>query len=106
MRAFEGLVQVQIGQSRSEVALRLIQDELSKAPDFIELRVLLARTAARVGNLDLAVVQYKQLVAKNPGVPDWYLPLGEALRARGDFAGALGSLKPLGGWRPKMPGSP
>ena len=89
LRALEGLVQAQVGQSRSDTALLLIQEELSKTPDSVELRVLLARTAAQSGNVDLAIKQYQQLVERNRGVTDWYLPLGEALRARGDYPSAL-----------------
>ena len=89
LRPLEGLLAAQIEQKRSDSALRVLDQELAKAPDSIPLRALLAGTAMRTGNLELAIEQYRQLAVRQPGKGEPYLQLGEALRAGGNYAEAL-----------------
>jgi tetratricopeptide (TPR) repeat protein len=101
LRPLEGLLAAQIEQKRSDSALRVIDRELAKAPDSIPLRTLLAGTAMRTGNLDLAIEQYRQVAVRQPGIGEPYLQLGEALRAGGDYEQALVEFQKAGQLSPK-----
>jgi tetratricopeptide (TPR) repeat protein len=101
LRPLEGLLAAEIEQKRSDNALRVIDQELAKTPDSIPLRTLLAGTAMRTGNLDLAIEQYRQVAVRQPGIGEPYLQLGEALRAGGDYEQALVEFQKAGQLSPK-----
>jgi tetratricopeptide (TPR) repeat protein len=83
-----GLIEVLTTQQQYDPALGLLRDEIAKAPDRNDLRVVYANTAARANKLDVAETEFRQLLTKNPKSADLHLRLGDVLRLKGDFNAA------------------
>src|SRR5579871_634565 len=96
-RGLMGIVETDMAQSKSEDALTLLQTEAEKAPNRLEFRVALAKTAVRVGKFDLAIQEYqKVLAALDKNSRDrggLYLQLGETYRRKGDDVSAIAALE-------------
>lgn len=102
LRAVSGLVEVAFGRQKPEEAARIAWADL-KAAEAPELtRPWAAGVAARAGQFDLAIEQYKRAIAKNPNDPNLYLALGEVERRKGDGDAARKSLERA---RDQAPGS-
>jgi tetratricopeptide (TPR) repeat protein len=103
LRPIEGLLTAQVEQQQFDSALGLIRAELAKAPESTQLRRLLAQTALRAGNKELAIEQFKQALSRNPQDVDIYLEFGEALRAMGNYQEALAQFDKAYQMAPKDP---
>lgn len=83
-RALNGLVELFLAQNQPAKAVELVSQEVAKRPDSFDARLLLANTAARVGNAELAVSEYNTLISRNPHSEDLRLRLSEFYFQRGD----------------------
>jgi Flp pilus assembly protein TadD len=83
------MVEAEIAQKQPERAMRTIEQEMARQPQSEALRGLLAATALRTGNADLAIAQYQRLVAEHPRAGQLYFGLGEAFRSKGQYPEAL-----------------
>ncbi len=90
-RSLAGLIEVLTIQQQGDAALNLLRAEITKAPDRTDLHLVYANTAARSNRLDIAETEFRQLVAKTPKSGDLNIRLGDVLRMKGDFDGALAS---------------
>lgn len=93
MRSLEGLVDTFVFQNRFDQAYGLLQQNLDKAPNSVQLRLLLAQTAGRAGNLNLAEEQYQRVLKDDPKSGSSYLSLAEIALLRGDLAAAIVKLE-------------
>jgi tetratricopeptide (TPR) repeat protein len=91
LRPVEGLVQLYVAQRQFDKALKLLEDELKKAPDSRPLHLLMAATAVQAGKLDLASSQYEWLRSDDPKSGLAYASLGDIYGLKGDLKSALES---------------
>ena len=103
LRPVEGLIQLYAEQRQVEKSLRLLEGELKLAPESRLVHLLLAATAARAGQLDLAIEHYKWLQSKDPGFVQTYASLGDIYRFKGDINGALATYERARGIAPNDP---
>ncbi|HBY59517.1 MAG TPA: hypothetical protein DEH78_06815 [Solibacterales bacterium] len=89
LRALRGLVEAYIAQNQSARAMSLLQEEVRRNPQSNNLRTVLASTAARVGNLDLAIAEYEKLAKVFTNSSEIYLQLGVLYSRKGDTQTAL-----------------
>jgi tetratricopeptide (TPR) repeat protein len=91
-RGMLGLVETFMVQNKPDEALKVVQVESDKAPNRVDLLVLLGNTAARAGKFDLAIQVFNRVlgqVDKGRAQGDIYLRLGEVYRRKGDFNSAV-----------------
>ena len=96
-RGLVGLVETDMAQNKSEDALALLQAESDKAPNRVDLRVSLAKTAERVGKYDMALAEFQKALNAIPkesrGRGQLYMEVGEVYRRKGDDASAIDALQ-------------
>jgi tetratricopeptide (TPR) repeat protein len=88
-RGLLGTVEAMVSQKQYAQALQLINAELEKNPQRLDLRGALAQTAYRSGNYSLAITEYNKLLEKNPKDTLLLMRKAEAQRASGDLQGAI-----------------
>src|SRR5262249_5137749 len=88
-----GLAAVFEAQGQSGKALELLKKTVTRLPNNTSLRALLARIAINAKEYDLALDQYRALMAKDPRSAAPYLGLAEAYRLKGDLKSSIGSLE-------------
>ncbi len=100
VRGLRGLTDVYIAQGRGELALQMMQTEIKRAPDVLQLRSGLAQVAAQIKNYDIAIAEYKNLIDKvgntkeaQRALPDLYTRLGDAYRLAGQYDQAVTHLQ-------------
>ena len=87
--AFAGLAEAYRGKNESAKAIELLQSELKRNPGSALLHQVLARVAASSGRFDLAIDQYRQLLAAQPGSLNAQFALAASYRAAGDGKSAI-----------------
>ena len=97
-RALMGQVEVRMSQNKPQEALALLQGEVNRHPERIDIRLALGNTAARAEQYDLAIATFQDLLPivgkENPNnAGDVYLRLGETYRRKGDLKSAIASLQ-------------
>jgi tetratricopeptide (TPR) repeat protein len=93
LQATSGLVRSLMAENRADAALSLLQEDVKKAPQSSQLRLLLAATEMQAGKYDLATAEYQRLAADAPNSPQVYVALGNAYRHREDYANAVVSFR-------------
>src|SRR5262249_43351069 len=91
LRPLEGLVQLYAAEGSPDKSLKLLEEEITKAPDSRPAHLLLATAAARAGKLDLAIQQYEWLRSHDRESVEVYTSLGDIYRLKGDFNSSLAS---------------
>jgi Flp pilus assembly protein TadD len=86
---FAGLAEAYRGRNESAKAIELLQGELKRNPGSPLLHQVLARVAASSGRFDLAIDQYRQLVAAQPRSLEAQSALAASYRAAGDVNSAI-----------------
>jgi len=89
-----GLTNAYLGEKEPAKAIQALQDAVQHSPGSQNLRMVLARTAMVSGKYDLAIEQYKQLVAAVPASIEYQRELAGAYKAQGNGAAAIGILEP------------
>lgn len=101
LRPLEGLVAMYASQNDFSKAEGLLQQELARTPDSPSLRRALADTASRAQNYDLAIEQFRPLLARDAGNPFLHTGIGELYFAKGDLPNALSSFQQATALAPK-----
>ena len=92
-RALEGLAETEAAQQQWTKALDLLKAELGKFPDAIPVRALLASTAVRAGNVNLAVEQYGQILQRGGESLEVLTELGQLYQRRHELTKSLAMLQ-------------
>lgn len=101
-RTATALAEAFAGQGQFEKALQLLRSEADKT-NSAGIRRLLALTAARANNLDLAIAEYEKLLASEPKSVELRLRLGEVYQAKGDPGKAVNLFREASQLAPKDP---
>ncbi len=88
-RGLMGTVESLVAQGRTADAMRLLEEEVKKAPERADLRRAYANTAYRAGNYDLALKELQSLLDKNPSDIGLMMRVGETLNQKGDTKAAI-----------------
>jgi tetratricopeptide (TPR) repeat protein len=99
-RTLHGMVDLDMARHQTPQAIALLQEELRQRPDSPELQALLADTAMRGGQYDVAISQYRLLAERSPRNPAILLNLGNACVAGGDYPGAVAALQQANALQP------
>ncbi|HYZ82973.1 MAG TPA: tetratricopeptide repeat protein [Bryobacteraceae bacterium] len=91
MRALMGLTEAYVLQGRFDPAMQLLDEEMRKNPDRVDLRVAHGNIAIRAQKYNVAIDDYKKALEKSPRSADVWLRLGETQRRSGDAAAAQAS---------------
>jgi Flp pilus assembly protein TadD len=89
VRSLEGLVELYRAQNRLGSAVDVLRLDLEKGPQFNDVRVLLAKTAAQAGQNDLAASAYEEAARVQPNSPAIAIGFGLACQSRGDYPRAI-----------------
>lgn len=89
VRALTGMAEVHLAQQQNAEALKLARDELARRPDEPRVRLLVARTALRIQQYDLAVQEFIRLAERDQNWDYLYLQLGAAHQLNGDLPRAI-----------------
>lgn len=96
-RGLLGTVDTYLAQNKNEEALQILQNEVAKAPNRLDIRVALARAAETVGKFDMALTEYQKAIeAMDKNSRDrgpLYLRMGEVYRRKGDDPNAIAALQ-------------
>jgi tetratricopeptide (TPR) repeat protein len=92
IRPLRGLVAVYMAQSQPKKALALLQNEISHSNN-MQVRLLLASTAAETGDLDLAVATTQKLATDFPNDANHLVFLGDLNLRKGLFDQAVGNFQ-------------
>lgn len=104
-RGLLGMVETDMAQNKSDPAIQLLQSELGKNPNRLDLRLALGNTAVRAGKYDLAIGEYDKLLnsldknSRSRG--DVYLRIGETYRRKGDLNSAIANLQKAREFQPE-----
>jgi beta-lactamase regulating signal transducer with metallopeptidase domain/Flp pilus assembly protein TadD len=104
-RALMGQVEVLVADKRPQEAIDLLQGEVTKYPERVDLRLALGNAAVRAGQYDVALTAYQDVLPKLNQDPqaqaDLYLRIGETYRRKGDVEKAVSNLKQAQGILPE-----
>jgi len=89
----EGLVETYAAQNQFDKAFQLLDEELKKTANAVAVRATRARTAVRAEKYDLAIAEYRQLLAGQPKAVELHVRLGEAFYRKGDIPSATASFQ-------------
>jgi tetratricopeptide (TPR) repeat protein len=102
-RALAGLAEAYRQQGQLDKAISRLTLELGKSPDTVPIHSLLAETAMRASQYDLALQQYQQLLILIPKSAQLQMRLGVVYQLKGDFAKALASFREASDLAPRDP---
>jgi len=97
------LVATYSAQNQSDRAIELLNQDLKMRPDSVPIRRLLALTAAHTRKFDLAVTEYRKLLANDSKSVDLRTQLAEVYRLKGDLGEAIAVLDPAVQLAPRDP---
>lgn len=93
LRSTIGMIEAAASQNQNDRVVQMLTAEVARNADAPILRGMLAEAATRAGKPDLALEQYKALLAKAPNSPDLLVRLGDFYAERGDMANARARLE-------------
>ncbi len=105
-RGIMGRVETLLQTGKGEEGMRVIEAELTKAPERNDIRNALANTAVRVGRYDKAIPEFLKLLAANPKDASVVLRLAETYKRNGDDVNAIKYFKQGGELLPRDPVGP
>jgi tetratricopeptide (TPR) repeat protein len=92
-RGLIGMKEVYLAENKPDKAIQALQAELRQHPGRMDYRMVLANTAERLGNQDLAISEYRKVAAsvdqRSIGGATVNLHLGEIYRLKGDLDKAI-----------------
>ena len=92
IRPIKGLVAVYLAQAQPGRALAVVRQQ-AKQSDTLEMRTLLAATAAQAGDFDLALETFQKLASDFPEDADYPTQIGELYQQKGQLDLASGSFQ-------------
>ena len=90
-RALMGLTETFTVQGQYDKAMKLLKDEVAKAPDRVDYIVAIGNIAVRAQKYPEAIENYKKALDKFPRSADVWIRLGETQRRTGDIVSATAS---------------
>jgi serine/threonine protein kinase/tetratricopeptide (TPR) repeat protein len=90
---FRGMAIYLWARGRPGEAAALVERSLRTDPGNLESRINLADFLAHAGRLDESIAQYRAVIDTDPAYASPYYGLSQALKLRGDAAGAIAALK-------------
>jgi tetratricopeptide (TPR) repeat protein len=90
-RALMGLTESFTQQGQYDQAMKLMKEELAKAPERTDYLVAMGNIAIRAQKYNEALDSYKKALDKYPRAADIWIRLGETQRVMGDSTNALAS---------------
>ena len=90
-RALMGLTETYTVQGQYDQAMKLLKEELAKAPDRVDYIVAIGNIAVRAQKYPEAMENYKKALDKFPRSADVWIRLGETQRRTGDLVSAAAS---------------
>lgn len=93
VRSTAGLVDTYMAESHYDKAMQLLIDELKDSRNPALVRSLLANTATQAGRYDVALEQFKELLALQPNSPDVYMRMAKVHQLQGDRSGMIADLE-------------
>ena len=90
-RALMGLTETFTVQGQYDKAMKLLKDEVAKAPDRVDYIVAIGNIAVRAQKYPEAIENYKKALDKFPRSADVWIRLGETQRRTGDIVSAAAS---------------
>jgi tetratricopeptide (TPR) repeat protein len=103
LRAVQGLAETYAKEGQAGKAIDLLQKELAKHPERVEIRMLLGNLAFRNKDYDVAIQDYRELLKARPNAGDVYVLLGETYRLKGDVNSARQAFDKAVALRPNDP---
>jgi tetratricopeptide (TPR) repeat protein len=92
-----GMIETNMAQNKTDEAMKILQAEIDKAPNRLDLLGAMGNIAVRSGKYDLAVQTYNRVLAGldkgSKAQGEIYLRIGETYRRKGDFNGAVQALQ-------------
>ncbi|MBZ5595902.1 MAG: tetratricopeptide repeat protein [Acidobacteriia bacterium] len=88
-RAVSGLAAASSSERQFAKAIELLNGALQKSPDSLMLREQLANTAVAAGQYDLAIAEFKKLLASESQSVPLRVRLGEVYELKGDNSSAI-----------------
>jgi tetratricopeptide (TPR) repeat protein len=96
-RGLMGMVETEMAQNHPDRAMQLLQTEIAKAPNRMDLVVALGNVAIRAGQYDLAISYFEKVAASLPKGSkqqgNLFLSIGEAYRRKGDLNNSIVALQ-------------
>jgi Flp pilus assembly protein TadD len=105
-RAVKALIEIYKAKHVLDNAISMLQEELRRRPEVIELRLLLASTATEAGNLPLAASEYERLRAADPASPQIAAELGHIYLLQGQLEKAVDRFERAEQLAPRDPSPP
>src|ERR1035437_9658818 len=93
VRALAALVSFHAAQGQPQKGLALVKEEARLQPQSVDVRNLLAGSAADAGDLDLALSTLFRLASDFPQNPDYLVPIGQLSRQKGQADHAVANLQ-------------
>ena len=90
-RALMGLTETYVTQGQFDNAIKILKDEVDKAPDRSDYYVAMGNIAVRAKYFDQAIADYQKALDKFPRSADVWIRMGETQRLKGDIEGAKAS---------------
>lgn len=100
-RAVAGLVDTDLAQNRPDKAFARLDNELTRTHGAAAVRYLLASTALRSGNYNLAIENFRELANQTANSIDPYLQLANVYQLKGDVHDAILTLQKAAALEPK-----
>lgn len=93
IRILRGLTEIYLSARQEGKALDLLQAEVKAHPEDVDLRRLLAASAGRAGEVDLAIEHFRWLTERRPEAADLHAALGVAFQTKRDWAAAIAAFQ-------------
>ncbi len=90
-RALMGLTETYVTQGQFDNAIKILKDEVAKAPDRSDYYVAMGNIGVRAKYFDQAIADYQKALDKFPRSADVWIRMGETQRLKGDIEGAKAS---------------
>lgn len=92
-RGAAGFLKTEIAQGKVQPAVEFAADQVKRAPNRSDTRLLLAQTLEQAGKFSAAAAQLQVLIDIHANSPALYRQLGEAKMRAGDDRGAMAALQ-------------
>jgi tetratricopeptide (TPR) repeat protein len=90
-RALMGLTETYVTQGQFDNAIKILKEEVAKAPDRSDYYVAMGNIAVRAKYYDQAIADYQKALDKFPRSADVWIRMGETQRLKGDIEASKAS---------------
>jgi tetratricopeptide (TPR) repeat protein len=93
VRALAGLAEVYLAEGQGDRAVQMVTGEVSRLPNSLEMRELLAATALTAGKRVVALEQYQKLTQMAPDNARYFVNLADLFREESDYGNEVAALE-------------